>query len=393
LTSGYRKVIQELEAGEIAMTVDRLINILAAITLIEMMVTIGLGVTLSDVLRVGRSWSLVARAVLANYILVPAAAGGLLLLFRANPLVAVGFLVAAACPGAPYGPPLTAMAKGNVPVSVGLMVILAGTSAILAPLLLELLLPLVAEDTQLKVSVVKMVGSLLGVQLLPLCLGVLLRRQHPALAERLRGPAGVLSAALNFLTLAVILFVQFRLLAEVRLIGYVGMLSLLIVTMVAGALASRRTREERKSMVITTSVRNVGVSLVIVTGSFPGTAAITSATVYALFQTIVMVLVALAWGRLMPGWNRLRENEGGMNKKPPASSERWCHSETGPQRPANKAPIGHPPLASTSKCRAIHGWAGRNMMPDLFRGKVIKAVRMFYDPGHGLRLDNPGLSW
>jgi len=282
------------------MTVDRLINILAAITLIEMMVTIGLGVTLSDVLRVARSWSLVARAVFANYILVPASAVVLLLLFRANPMVAAGFLVAAACPGAPYGPPLTAMAKGNVPVSVGLMIILAGTSAIFAPLLLSLLLPLVAGDTPLKISVVNMVSTLLGAQLLPLCLGVLVRRQYPALADRLRGRAGVLSAVLNFLTLAVILFVQFRVLAEIRLISYVGMLSLLIATMVAGALASRRASEERKSMVITTAVRNVGVSLVIVTGSFPGTAAITSATVYALFQTIVMVLVALAWGRLTP---------------------------------------------------------------------------------------------
>jgi len=300
LTSGYRKVIQELDAGEIAMKVDRLINILAAITLIEMMVTIGLGVTLSDVLRVSRSWSLVARAVLANYILVPAAAVGLLLLFRANPLVAVGFLVAAICPGAPYGPPLTAMAKGNVPVSVGLMVILAGSSAIVAPLLLQFLLPLVAGDTPLTISVVKIIGTLLGAQLLPLCVGLLLRHQYPSLADKLRGPAGVLSASLNLLMLAVILFVQFRVLAEIRFIGYVGMLSLLIVTMVAGALAAKRTPEERKGMVITTSVRNVGVGLVIVSGSFPGTAAITSATVYALFQTIVMVLVALAWGRLTP---------------------------------------------------------------------------------------------
>ena len=282
------------------MTVDRLINILAAITLVEMMVTIGLGVTLSDVLRVGRSWSLVARAIFANYILVPASAVVLLRLFRANPVVASGFLVAAVCPGAPYGPPLTAMAKGNVPVSVGLMVILAGTSAIFAPQLLQLLLPLVAGDTPLKISVVKMVSTLLGAQLLPLCVGVLLRRQYPALADRLRAPAGVLSTALNFLTLAVILFVQSRVLAEIRLISYVGMLSLMIATIVAGALASRRTSEERKGMVITTAVRNVGVSLVIVTGSFPGTAAITSVTVYALFQTIVMVLVALAWGRLTP---------------------------------------------------------------------------------------------
>ena len=51
-------------------------------------------------------------------------------------------------------------------------------------------------------------------------------------------------------------------------------------------------------MLFATSVRNVGVSLVIATGSFPGTAAITSATAYALFQTIVMALVAVAWGRL-----------------------------------------------------------------------------------------------
>ena len=282
------------------MTVDRFINILAAITLIEMMVTIGLGVTLSELLRVSRSWGLVARAVLANYFLVPAAAVGLLLLFRATPMVAAGFLVAAVCPGAPYGPPFTAMAKGNVPVAVGLMVILAGSSAIIAPLLLQFLLPLMAGDTPLKINVVKMVGTLLGAQLLPLCVGLLVRHQHPSLADRLKRPAGMLSALLNLLLLAAILFVQFRGLAEIRLVGYVGMLSLLLATMLAGGLAGGRRRENRKGLVITTAVRNVGVGLVIVTGSFPGTAAITSITVYALFQTLVVLLVALAWGRLTP---------------------------------------------------------------------------------------------
>jgi hypothetical protein len=53
-------------------------------------------------------------------------------------------------------------------------------------------------------------------------------------------------------------------------------------------------------MVFTTTVRNVGVSLVIVTTSFPGTLALGSATAYALFQTIVIALVALVWGRFMP---------------------------------------------------------------------------------------------
>jgi bile acid:Na+ symporter, BASS family len=53
------------------MTVDQLINILVTITLIEMMVAIGLGVTFADLAGVARNWWLVARAALANYVLAP----------------------------------------------------------------------------------------------------------------------------------------------------------------------------------------------------------------------------------------------------------------------------------------------------------------------------------
>jgi bile acid:Na+ symporter, BASS family len=282
------------------MRVDRLINVLSEITLIEMMVTIGLGVAFSDVLRVSRNYDRVARAALANYIFVPAAALALLLLFHASPMVAVGFLVAAVCPGAPYGPPFTAMAKGNVAVSVGLMVILAGSSAFVAPLLLQFLLPIVAGDTPVRINVIKMVGALLGAQLLPLCVGLVVRQRYPAWARRFQKPAAALGVVLNLLLLAVILFVQFRVLAEIRLVGYVGMLSLVIATMVSGWLVGGRENENRKGMVLATSVRNVGVGLVIVTGSFPGTPAIASATAYALFQTIVIALVALTWGRFTP---------------------------------------------------------------------------------------------
>jgi BASS family bile acid:Na+ symporter len=286
--------------GASAMRVDRLINVLSEITLIEMMVTIGLGVTLSDVLCVSRNYGRVARAALANYIFVPAAALGLPLMFHASPMVAAGLLVAAVCPGAPYGPPFTAMAKGNVEVSVGLMVILAGSSAIVAPVLLQYLLPVVVGDIPVGIDVLKMVGTLLGAQLLPLCVGLLVRQLYPAWAERFKKPAGALSVLLNLLLLAVILFVQFRVLVEIRLVAYIGMLLLVIATVVSGWLTGGRESQDRKGMVLTTSVRNVGVGLVIVTASFPGTPAVASATAYALFQTIGIALLALAWGRLTP---------------------------------------------------------------------------------------------
>jgi BASS family bile acid:Na+ symporter len=280
------------------MSIDKIINIAATITLLEMMVTIGLGVKLADVLGVARNVGLVLRAALANYVLVPAAAVLLLLVFHTEPLAAVGFLVAAVCPGAPYGPPFTALARGNVTAAVGLMVILAGSSAVVAPLLLQLLVPFVAGHDPVRVNVVKMVGTLVLSQFLPLCVGVFVRERWPALAERLRKPFSRVSLVLNLLLVSTIISVQFHMLANIAPIAYAGMSALLVATVLAGAVLGGRAREERVAMVCATSVRNVGVSLVIATGSFPGTPAITAATAYALFQTILMALAALQWGRL-----------------------------------------------------------------------------------------------
>ncbi len=157
-------------------SIDTLINLVVTTTLIEMMIAVGLGVTLADVLAVAGSGGLVARAALANYVCVPAAAVALLLLFRVQPMTAAGFLVAAVCPGAPYGPPFTAIAKGNLPVSVGLMVVLAASSAFVAPLILYWLLPLMSGGDSLRVDAVRMVVTLFATQLLPLFAGLAVRQ-------------------------------------------------------------------------------------------------------------------------------------------------------------------------------------------------------------------------
>jgi len=284
---------------------NQLINLLASITLFEMMVAIGLGVSFRDVLQVATDWRLVGKAAVASYVCVPAAAVGLLILFHADPFVAAGFLVAAACPGAPYGPPFTGMAKGNVAVSVGLMVILAGSSALLAPLLLQFLLPFVLQflaalppdGPPLAINGGKMVLTLLVAQFLPLCVGLAVRQWRPTLADRLKKPANLLSMVLNLTTLGLILSAQFAMLIGIPLRAYGGMLVLVLAGGAAGwVLGGTSTRS---AMVMATSVRNVGVSLVIVTAAFPGTQAVVAATAFALFQTIVMALISLGWGRLV----------------------------------------------------------------------------------------------
>jgi bile acid:Na+ symporter, BASS family len=284
------------------MTIDRVMSVLVTLLLIEMMVAIGLSVAFVDLLAVARNWRLVLQAGLANYVCVPAVTVGLLLLFHPpDPLVSAGFLILAVCPGAPFGPPCTKIAKGNVAVSVGVMVLLAGSSAVAAPLLLLLLLPWLSADGVMQVDAVKIVATLLLTQLLPLCVGLCLKHWRPRLAERLLKPANLLSAILGLSAIGFILVVQFHMLAEIGLRAWFGMSVLLVATCVSGWLLGGPGSDNRKAMALTTSLRNVGVGLVIATASFPGTAVVPATLAYGIFEILGSLLLAVAWGRRAPG--------------------------------------------------------------------------------------------
>ena len=122
------------------MDTSRLVALLNVSALVTIMLSMGLQVTFEDVLLSARRARQLLLGLFANYVLVPVVTLGLLWVFQANPMVSVGLFILAACPGAPVGPPITAIARGDVPWSIGMMLILAGLSAILSPALLSVLL-------------------------------------------------------------------------------------------------------------------------------------------------------------------------------------------------------------------------------------------------------------
>jgi BASS family bile acid:Na+ symporter len=278
------------------MSLDRLINILVTVTVIEMMVLIGLRVTFAEIIDTARSWPLIARAAVANYLLVPLLAIVLLILFAASPMVAAGFLVVAVCPGGPYGPPFVRIARGNVPEAVGFMVILAGSSAVVSPLLLQVLLPWVAGGAG-RIEPFGMMSALLITQLLPLLLGLVVRHRRPQLAERLLSPFELASKLLNLSAAGLILGTQFQMLTQIRTRGFFGMVILLGGSLIIGWLAGAPGTANRRTMALTTSLRNVAVGLVIVTGNFAGTPAVSAALSYGIVEVLLSLLVAFWWRR------------------------------------------------------------------------------------------------
>jgi len=279
------------------MTLDSLVKLVVTVAVIEMMVTVGLGVAVADVMAVVRDGRLLTRAALANYVCVPAATAVLLMIFGAHPMVAAGFLVLAVCPGAPFGPPMAVLAGGNEALSVGWMTILAVTSAVIAPASLYLLLPWVAGTQAMTVDAVyRMMGTLIGIQLLPLGVGLGIRHFRPGMADRILGPALRLGKVLNVIAIVLVVAAYCDLLLEVRLMGLVGMLLLLMVSLAAGWFLGGRSVEHRKTLALTTSLRNVGVGLVIATDAFGGTPAVTAVLAYGIVGIIGSLLIARSWG-------------------------------------------------------------------------------------------------
>jgi BASS family bile acid:Na+ symporter len=276
------------------MTAATLLQLLTSTGLIAMMLSMGFKSSIREIAVPLRNTRLIVNGLLVNFVMAPAATGALLYAFDADPFVSAGFLILAVCPGAPVGPPITAVAKGDVSYATGLMLILAGLSAILSPALLRLILPQLVPADDLQIDYLSIVQTLLITQLLPLGVGLIGHQLAPRLSGRIAQPLGQFANVL-LLGVVVLVFVQeYESLSVVRGRGWVAMAALWMVTIGLGWIFGGPLRSTRRALAVTTAVRNAAVALVIVTVNFAGTAAVTAVIAYSLVSIFATIGCALA---------------------------------------------------------------------------------------------------
>ena len=137
---------------------------------------------------------------LAQFTVMPLLAFALTRSFRLEPALAIGVILVGCCPGGTASNVITYLAKGDLALSVGMTAV----STILAPVLTPLLVWLLAGET-VDVNVVGMLLSILWVVILPIALGLLVKRFRPRTTERASGYLPALSTlAICFIVLIVI---------------------------------------------------------------------------------------------------------------------------------------------------------------------------------------------
>ncbi len=237
---------------------------------------------------------LIFRALIANFVIIPGITVWVIVLFQVSPMVAAGLVILGVSRQRLMARLLLAIARGNLAISTGLMVILAGISAFMIPLLLHFLIPMISYgDLSIKIDLAKLLGTLFFIQLLPLFLGLSIGQWRPKLAEALVKPAGHASKILNLLMISAIVVLQFKVLAGISIDAIVIMLLLVyreynrLVFGLAGI-------KNRKSLSIITAMRNMSLAMGIAVTSFPDSPALTTIIAYSFVAGLAILAYAFA---------------------------------------------------------------------------------------------------
>ncbi|MCM2676909.1 bile acid:sodium symporter family protein [Alkalicoccobacillus plakortidis] len=151
------------------------------ITFLLGIIMFGMGLTMkaSDFAIVAKKPIPVLIGVVAQFVLMPCIAFGLTQLFNLPYELAVGIILVGACPGGTASNVMVFLAKGDLPLSVAMTSI----STLLAPIMTPTIMFVLASQW-VNVDTGAMFMSIVKVILIPIALGILLRRFLPAVVDK-----------------------------------------------------------------------------------------------------------------------------------------------------------------------------------------------------------------
>jgi BASS family bile acid:Na+ symporter len=261
------------------------------------MLAMGMKLALSQIRETFSRRRLISMSLLANLLIVPAAAGIALQVFDGLPDNAIiAIVLLASAPG--YAPIMSVRSHGDVAFSTTLIFLLSAVSVITIPITASLLF---AGQADVDVDPWSIVQTLLLFQLIPLGLGMWFRsgklEQAEQWAPKLTNLAQVLVGVAVLTYLIDLIRDDGTPLIDMGWQSFVVWAFVTVVALGSGYWLGGPHESARRTLSLHTAIRNVGVSLLVAARSFPDM----GAEVGLLALALVMYPMAMA---LMFRWER-----------------------------------------------------------------------------------------
>ena len=257
-----------------------------------LILAIGLGATFQDLLYLWRRPRLLLRALLAMYVLVPAAAFLLVKVWPLPPGVKAALLVLAVSAGAPLLPRKLGKLGGST-FTVSLVVATSLVAIVVVPIWIGLLAR--HFNVALELSPVAVAWMIVKAFLLPLAVGMALGAAAPAFTARYANQlAAIAGIALTVGALA-LLALHWDIFLAVSWDGLASLLVLMLIAMAIGHVLGGPEPSDRTALAVACATRHIGIAA-IVASMLPGPRTIVILAVYVLASTLV-ALPYLRWRR------------------------------------------------------------------------------------------------
>lgn len=180
-----RPSVAAVYCGVCVMESSWLTAVLLPAALFVIMLGMGLGLTSADFARVLTEPKAVLIGLLAQLLMLPLVGFGLARVFTLSPELAVGVVILAACPGGPTSNLITYLVRGNTALSITLTAISSLITVFSIPWVVNLgMQRFLGTGTTLQLSVLQTILQIAVITLIPVSLGMLLRRHRPRFAAQ-----------------------------------------------------------------------------------------------------------------------------------------------------------------------------------------------------------------
>jgi BASS family bile acid:Na+ symporter len=244
-----------------------------------------------------QQWQLAVWVLLINFVLLPALIIGFAALVPIPSDIKIGYCIVALAAGAPFAPLITRLAKGNVAMSVTLMVVLIVVTLIVVPLALSPTVSALVPGVKY-IPVWDVAWPLLLFILVPLAIGCLVRLRYPDEAAQGARVIQIISIACLLLYVNFFIVSAWNLFVSVWWSGtYIAAIAVPILGIVFGSIISRKDVGTRHACVITTAQRSISGAIIVTIFNYTQPIANVSVTIINSFGILILLLLGLEWGR------------------------------------------------------------------------------------------------
>ena len=279
------------------MTANPLLTVFMPAALGIIMLGLGLSLTIADFTRVARFPKPVLVGLACQILLLPIVCFFIATGFGLAPALAVGMLLLAASPGGTSANLYSHLSHGDVALNITLTAVSSVIAILTMPLIVNLALAHFMSDGQTVPLQFGKVLQVFAIVLIPVAIGMGLRRQFPGFAEQMQKPVKIISALFLLFIIVLALVKDWETVAEYAPIVGLAALTFNLASLAVGYFVPRLLRlNQRQAVAIGMEIGIHNGTLAIALALSPQLLNNTVMAIPAAIYSIIMFFTAAAFG-------------------------------------------------------------------------------------------------